>query len=271
MVSYLEQFCSGDYKRFLALFDQAEIVATDLEKIILVRTKNFKSLVKEGEPFMKNGPIAKAIETRQEVTMELDETAYGVPIKTMVFPVFGENEEVIGAYSIGLPRDNARKTQQIAKALNESTSQMVVATQQNAEAATEISAAAKKLSSGAEQTAKLISNIDDVAKSIKEIANEIRMIGLNAAIEAARAGEYGRGFAVVADEVRKLAVNSKDLADQVKTITVKVNETVLQFVDIAKKLGESTEEQAASCQEITANAEMISMRAAELAEISKKL
>ncbi|MDN5376254.1 MAG: hypothetical protein PWQ39_1294, partial [Thermacetogenium sp.] len=148
----------------------------------------------------------------------------------MVFPVFGENEEVIGAYSIGLPRDNARKTQQIAKALNESTSQMVVATQQNAEAATEISAAAKKLSSGAEQTAKLISNIDDVAKSIKEIANEIRMIGLNAAIEAARAGEYGRGFAVVADEVRKLAVNSKDLADQVKTITVKVNETVLQFV-----------------------------------------
>lgn len=75
-----------------------------------------------------------------------------------------------------------------------------------------------------QRTRSIQDEVADVAGQIRRLAEENRMIALNAAIEAARAGEHGRTFAVVADEIRRLSERSADSARQIGQLLSRVEQ-----------------------------------------------
>ena len=117
---------------------------------------------------------------------------------------------------------------------------------------------------------KVSEEINSVLDSIKGIADETKMLGLNAAIEAARAGEAGRGFGVVASEIRKLSQNSKETAMQIINLTEDIQGSVEKTKEISNSTLSNTEQQSAAIEETNASIEEILSLTNELNRIANE-
>lgn len=133
----------------------------------------------------------------------------------------------------------------------------------------ETGAGVEESSSNMAQMADAIKNIaetsekiNQIVKTVGDIARQTNILALNAAVESARAGEAGKGFAVVAGEVRSLATQVNEAT---KNISLLVQESTAAVNDGTSIAGKTEE----SLKTVVGQSMMIESKLQEIAEASR--
>ncbi|EGW36884.1 methyl-accepting chemotaxis protein [Desulfosporosinus sp. OT] len=127
------------------------------------------------------------------------------------------------------------------------------------------------LDNAVQKAEKNIVDTGEVINFIKSVADQTKLLGINAAIEASRAGEHGRGFGVVATEVRKLAEDSVVAVKKISTILNNVKDSI---ATIAKQKGKAislTEKQINTTEQVSYGVNQLNDIATEMTEFANKL
>ncbi|MDD2620380.1 MAG: methyl-accepting chemotaxis protein [Syntrophomonadaceae bacterium] len=243
----------------------AWVGASDMEKVnCRMGSEKFDTNVTIGLPITEVKTAMQTIEARKRIQVDISTRKLG-NIRMISIPLFDEETgEVVGTFGITTPRNLASNLQNAAAKLSSNTEEMASVMQQIASSAGEINVTESKLADEINAVQEHLANIANVLVFTKDVANQTKMLGLNAAIEAARAGDLGKGFGVVAGEIRKLSDQSKQTADDIgqliRAIEIKMREAVAASQGTVKQ----SQEQAAATEEITATV-------MEMAEVAEKL
>lgn len=256
---------------FARIYPDSTFYVTDKERFLYVNDTNFPVPgAVAGERLKPEAVANKVMTSRQQIAAEVPEEMYGRALKVICMPLLDseDSNRAVGAFGIAIARDKAFKLRKSSEIFKTSIGEVSVALDANVMNQNHISENEHSLHEKVLQVESKAKNIAHILEQIRAIADQTRMLGLNAAIEAARAGEHGRGFAVVADEVRKLSDYSKDTAGEIKTITEEINEIIDVMKVTSDKSLEAIVEQSANSQEINANLEELTAMFEEIHKIA---
>ncbi|HHV76381.1 MAG TPA: chemotaxis protein [Syntrophothermus lipocalidus] len=251
----------------------AQVMVTDLEKVThSMSSKKFSiEEMSVGNPIREGDAGWRVVTTGSTIVDDIESKRYGA-FRMIGIPLFDEETgDVVGAFGIATPRILAKNLKEMATILKTNVEEIALAMEEIAASASEINVNESNLADVIKEVQGISSEINEILNFIRSVADQTKMLGLNAAIEAARAGEHGRGFGVVAEEIRNLSDQSKETAELIRKLTREIGEKVSKAGEASVNSVKQSQEQAAATQQVTASVMEMANMAERLAEMAKSL
>jgi hypothetical protein len=239
------------------LGDYVVAVNSTQENIAYIPGKSLDLGIKVGDKLSESHLTYKAAQENRRLVAEVpqEKSPYGISYRAIVVPVRTVSGRVVGSICIAEATQRETMMKETAGKIDTIMDETLEAVRSIANGASELAATGEKIDSTSKTVNEKVRSTVQAMELIKYMADQTKLLGLNAAIEAARLGEHGRAFNVVATEVRKLAVDSSESIRDISKIFAELTNEIGHFIDAAIKIGHASTEQAAAIEQIVAGME----------------
>lgn len=187
----------------------------------------------------------EVLETKKTYRTFLPRATYGSDMVVKVFPIFDDQQHIIGMVSfthdITLHLEQQSRISDGLKQINESAMSIMkqVGTVQ------EVSHAIQDVSQGIDHLEndiqELIVGVNNLDQNLKTSIRAIQMLSVNSSVEAARAGEAGRGFKVISNEIHSLTGEMAKTVHHLENVVIQIDSIKNDSVDKLYKIHELSE------------------------------
>ncbi len=224
VVSTIKNMATGDLRRSIELHREDELgdVANCLRDLIIRLREMLTAIHENSERLAAAAEQTSAISntTLNNISRQKEQTEM---VATAVTEMAATVDEVA---------KSANRTLQQVESTGAETRDGQRVFQENRENIRQLAAEIDRATTVVSRVSTESNNIGAVLDVIRGVAEQTNLLALNAAIEAARAGEQGRGFAVVADEVRTLASRSQNSTAEIQDIIKRLQDGTREAVNV---------------------------------------
>lgn len=299
-----EEMAAGDFSKDIQVNTKDEL--SDVSQAMILMQQDMNRIFGQNQEISDRTAASseelmaisqESTQAMQQIAASVQDVSEGTELQRRTI---GEVSTAMGEMAIGVSRiaEAASEVSDVAVRANESALH-------GDEQLTETVEQMKSIKQTQEQSAEVITKLDEhsaqigkIIQAVVDIAQQTKLLSLNANIEAARAGEAGQGFSVVAQEIGKLAEETSQsgqaISGLLNDIRVLVEEAVVsmlkmqqetdqgmltidkskQMIDYIleniKVVSEQIQEVSASSEELSAEMEEVTASIAEVALISEK-